>query len=101
MYITGYDRYVNVNELLPNLREAIRDAEDYDGLSEDIVYAIDRTPSADVQEVHHSHWNYDSNEKSYYCTHCMRYLPCCVDSFEIVDFEWCPFCGNKMDELYS
>lgn len=64
-------------------------------VSDDIYQQIANLPTADVVEVKHGKWIWDIEDK-YRCS-------CCGDITRVDEvmnqpkYEWCPFCGAKMD----
>ena len=64
---------------------------------------VDDAPTADVQEVRHGHWIKNSldNFRKVECS-CSICGWSGVDNYDsyvdINDFEYCPYCGAKMDE---
>ena len=63
------------------------------GFGKELSTITDKVPTADVQEVRHSHWQYygyigDSN-----------YFKCCnCGEIRKEDTNYCPNCGAKMEE---
>lgn len=58
---------------------------------------VDDLPAADVQEIKHGKWKYDSGDvgyANYLCSECDNFL-----SFdEDIDlYPYCPYCGAKME----
>lgn len=56
----------------------------------DVIDAIEGTPTVDP--VKHAHW---TNTKRYLdkmaCSNC--------GGMPVINFNWCPYCGAKMDEV--
>ena len=64
---------------------------------------VEKIPTADVQEVRHGRWiekDLDNSRKvEYACSICGWSGIKNYDSYvDIHDFEFCPYCGAKMDE---
>lgn len=69
----------------------------------DVKEMIDSQQTAEVQEVRHGHWIKNSLDNSrkfeYSCSICGWSGVKNYDSYvDIHDFEYCPYCGAKMDE---
>ena len=65
------------------------------GLKDSLVYMfINQEPTVDAEPVVHAHWEkvYDRNYK---CSVCGAWYE--ADEEEILDFDYCPHCGAKMD----
>lgn len=59
--------------------------------------AVEKTPTADVQEVRHGRWSHFLCYNT--CSLCGGvYVHEYDDGEKIQDFAFCPFCGAKMDE---
>lgn len=60
--------------------------------------AVMNAPKADVQEVNHGKWEYDSGDvgyENYLCSECKNFLT----FYEDIDlYPYCPYCGAKMDK---
>ena len=68
-----------------------------------IEMAMDKQEDSDVQEVRHGHWIKNSIDNSrkfeYSCSICGWSGVKNYDSYvDIHEFEYCPYCGAKMDE---
>ena len=66
-------------------------------IAEDIYYAVDCTPAADVEPVKHGHWIY--NEDTLVTCKCS----CChwegkLYEDDVSGIFYCPNCGAKMNE---
>lgn len=65
----------------------------------DGVYAVLETfPTADVQEVKHGKWKYDSSDvgyANYLCSECKNFLTFDENSDL---YPYCPYCGAKMNK---
>jgi len=94
-------RYVNANEVLACIDNAISDyANDDDVLKflSEIRFAVIGQPDVNVQEVKHGYWilEREPNGKPY-CFHCSV----CDDDFHYISiltkYPYCPNCGAKMD----
>jgi len=63
-----------------------------------VVIAAKCEPTADVQEVKHGKWNYIPETfytvAAYECSVCKTYQ---LNPHTVVDFQYCPRCGAKMD----
>lgn len=63
--------------------------------------AIRRFPAADVAPVVHGRWILDSRDIGrYVCSACGGYDSDCSDYYSlhsVVDQDFCPYCGAKMD----
>lgn len=71
----------------------------------EILWAVDKIPTADVAPVVHGHWEpmypdkiseHQNRAKYYKCSVCNRTSADEVYSNGL-DFEFCPYCGAKMD----
>ena len=75
-------------------REAVKEALlgwDYDPSDEDVEYAIDHIPDADVVPVQHGRWVQMKRYKSeFVCSECGNLWPDEKSTY-------CPECGAKMD----
>lgn len=56
-----------------------------------MITDIKQFPTADVVEVRHAHWIEDEREAT--CSDCK----CRTFNWAAWSFDWCPFCGAKMD----
>ncbi|MBQ7800645.1 MAG: hypothetical protein IJ370_09140 [Oscillospiraceae bacterium] len=57
---------------------------------------VSKLPTADVAEVKHSKWLKDDNGN--FCSNCMAGVKDQNNKpFKILDFNYCPNCGAKMD----
>lgn len=68
----------------------------------DAVLAIERAPAADVVEVRHGRWKYNSNAGTYHCPNCgvavhNRYDVFDMEANDEADLNFCPNCGVHMD----
>jgi DNA-directed RNA polymerase subunit RPC12/RpoP len=58
---------------------------------------IDKQSTADVQEIKHGKWEYDSGDvgyTNYLCSECKNFLT----FYEEIDlYPYCPYCGAKME----
>ena len=54
------------------------------------IAAIKDTPTADVQEVKHGRWVYNTADRMFYCSKCMNMA---IRN----DYPFCMWCGAKMD----
>ena len=106
-------KYINADKILSHLNDEIEACGDPDGNNEPIAYGtmlgllsakafIETAETADVQEVRHGHWiekdldNFRKVECS--CSICGWSGVENYDSYvDIHDFEFCPYCGAKMD----
>lgn len=61
----------------------------------EIIALADAVPAADVEEVRHGRWIRETN--CYYrCSVCGDHHPCTKGN---MDYNYCPNCGAKMDEV--
>ena len=106
-------RYIDADKILSHLNDEIEACGDPDGNNEPITYGtmlgllsakafIETAETADVQEVRHGHWiekNLDGFRKvECSCSMCGWSGVENYDSYvDIHDFEFCPYCGAKMD----
>lgn len=92
-YIERQEVYSEINKL-PLTEDATME----------ILWAIDHIPTADVAPVVHGYWkpiypdiDHQDRAKDYECSVCRR-----ISSDEVysrsLDFEFCPYCGAKMDK---
>lgn len=95
-------RYIDANNI--NLRGIAVFDQDFEALIplSDVRKALQMTPTADVQEVRHGRWiekNLDAFRKvECSCSMCGWSGVENYDSYvDIHDFEFCPYCGAKMD----
>ena len=95
-------RYVDANNIsLKGIAVFDQDLEVLIPLS-DVRKALQMTPTADVQEVRHGHW-IEKNLDGFRKVECSCSICGCsgvenYDSYvDIHDFEFCPYCGAKMD----
>lgn len=107
------DKYIKANRLTKELQSFILSfglpPDSYASGLQRAKIIIERQPAADVQEVKHAHWIL----KSYYTVEgiCLENVICCsncgieynremvrdlLDSDKV--FDYCPYCGAKMDE---
>ena len=59
--------------------------------------AIDSVPSADVAPVRHGRWEIDYSIDALGCKHVMYRCSLCGVPQNWDEFEYCPFCGGRMD----
>ena len=106
-------RYINVDKIIEHLNDEIEECGDCDVYSQPVVYGtrlgleyskslVETAETADVQEVRHGHWiekNLDNFRKvECSCSICGWSGAENYDSYvDIHDFEFCPYCGAKMD----
>ena len=62
---------------------------------------IDKEPAADVAEVRHGRWeawmpDKNGETREFICTGC-RFMVEMSWKQKECDYEWCPYCGAKMD----
>ena len=106
-------RYIDAKKLLNEVRNYCKTVYCQPSKTEaELQSIIDRQPSADVQPVVHAHWDcienvhsYEGTFDGYECSHCHKMFlddMCENNGSDYVDakndFEYCPFCGAKMDE---
>lgn len=63
---------------------------------------IDKEPAADVAEVRHGRWeawmpDKNGETREFICTGC-RFMVEMSWKQKECDYEWCPYCGCKMDK---
>ena len=103
------NRYIDADKLSETIKEhsyLLSDSinsRNYGMFLDGIMQAIGEAPTADVQEVRHGHWiekaldNFRKVKCS--CSICGWSGVDNYDSYvDIHDFEFCPYCGAKMDE---
>ena len=82
------DRYISQNALIKEL------AKIHGNLStKNVGQAIWDTPTADVVEVVHARWSWETGEKR--CINCC--VKCPEDEYNYMHPNYCPNCGAKMD----
>ena len=64
--------------------------------------ALNRIPAADVVEVRHGRWeawmpDKNGETREFICTGC-RFMVEMSWKQKECDYEWCPYCGCKMDK---
>ena len=64
--------------------------------------ALNRIPAADVAEVRHGRWeawmpDKNGETREFICTGC-RFMVEMSWKQKECDYEWCPYCGCKMDK---
>lgn len=63
----------------------------------DFIEILDDTPNADAQEVKHGEWKgLGDNSKTRTCSNCNITQTVNVYNDKVM-FEYCPYCGAKMD----
>ena len=73
-------------------REAVRnELYDADAITMSGVAILNNFPTADLVEVRHAHWIEDDREAT--CSDCK----CRTFNWAAWSFDYCPFCGAKMD----
>lgn len=80
--------------------EAIAWLDEYDFVIwHDVQKCIDKVPTVDAEPVRHGHWEWHEDACDYFCSNCKRFVYNC--SLEIVsgEYQYCPHCGAKMDEV--
>ena len=106
-------RYIDADKILSHLNDEIEACGDPDGNNEPITYGtmlgllsakafIETAETADVAEIRHGYWiekNLDDFRKvECSCSMCGWSGVENYDSYvDIHDFEFCPYCGAKMD----
>ena len=91
-------KYINLEELMKfPIR---RNHYDKEHGNEHFIYGIETVleyaenlPAADVTQVRHGHW--DEGHEMMTCTNCCEQF----DLYFKNDFNYCPNCGAKMDEV--
>lgn len=91
-------RYIDAEELINNLNKFA--FESFNALINSLIL---KQPTADVQEVKHGKWIDERLDKfrkwKSTCSVCGWYGVSNYDSYvDIYDFEYCPYCGAKMDK---
>ena len=94
-------RYIDAGKIKVTADTMIEDGECYVPLMA-VKQAIARTPTEDVEEIRHGHWiekDLDNFRKvECQCSICGWSGVDNYDSYvDIHDFEFCPYCGAKMD----
>ena len=94
-------RYIDAEKIKITADTMIADGECYVPLLA-VKQAIARTPTEDVEEIRHGHWiekDLDNFRKvECQCSICGWSGVENYDSYvDIHDFEFCPYCGAKMD----
>lgn len=89
-------RYIDADKLIAYLhREDFHTPDERWKPESEFANIIEATPTADVEEVRHGHWEYNRhqapNEKLYFCSLCAY-----GESDYGMD-KYCPHCGAKMD----
>ena len=84
-------------------RKALRDAlYDADAITMNGVKITNQFPSADVAPVRHGRWeawmpDKNGETREFICTGC-RFMVEMSWKQKECDYEWCPYCGCKMDK---
>ena len=70
--------------------------------AEEAVMSVRRIPAADVVEVRHGRWeawmpDKNGETREFICTGC-RFMVEMSWKQKECDYEWCPYCGCKMDK---
>ena len=88
--------YIKRKDLLEIIDDIAKDETCPTNIAEDIYYAVDSTPAADVEPVRHGCWGigYFHDRVCSCCTHPDNDL----DDYPHL---YCPNCGAKMDEENS
>lgn len=93
--------YIKRKDLLEIIDDIAKDETCPTNIAEDIYYAVDSTPAADVEPVIHGHWEADvcdrmsmagkfENLVCYKCSAC--------EMFSCQETKYCYNCGAKMDK---
>lgn len=94
--MTYIEKQTLKEELLSN---AVRLNDTKNMSSEDVLYIIDKQPTADVEEVKHGEWFLldDCANEGVYCSACHKkvYKKCYAN--QKLKSKYCPNCGTKMD----
>ena len=74
----------------------------HSGAIECAISAIEMLPAADVAEVRHGRWeawmpDKNGETREFICTGC-RFMVEMSWKQKECDYEWCPYCGCKMDK---
>lgn len=85
-------RYIDADNIVDSLNEAQNEFDIfYKGLGKAKSIVMEQ-PTADAAPVRHAHWMGGGGLCSPYCSNCKKYSP------SGVRFDYCPYCGAKMDE---
>lgn len=87
--------YIKRKDLLEIIDDIAKDETCPTNIAEDIYYAVDSTPAADVEPVKHGHWTETVIPGEVPDYDCVCSL-CGKSGLPIYNF--CPNCGAKMDE---
>lgn len=94
-------RYIDANQIVYWIRHISRDGLENDIRKVAFKDAIERIPTADVQEVKHAKWIYRGEDAI--CSNCGQLTEdCCIDGdnesgYYTVLPHYCSACGSKMD----
>lgn len=95
-------RYIDADRIVYWIRHTSRD-----GLEDDIRRvafkdAIERIPTADVQEVKHGKWIYEGYHETmghaFQCSICMRWMFTDFPKYVAEEYPYC-HCGSRMDSV--
>lgn len=106
---TPQDEYINktwlvqkLNEAVTEIKEKVPDQPDYAAIVETLAQTINKIQPADVVEVRHGRWeawmpDKNGETREFICTGC-RFMVEMSWKQKECDYEWCPYCGYKMDK---
>ena len=84
-------RYIDANKLI--------DLANHEGAYGYVdVHDILKTPTADVVEGKKGFWEY-VDDVDYRCSVCHKYAYGCLGEIMSGDYQFCPYCGAKMDYI--
>ena len=97
--------FIEREKALSNIDKAFKMFQDHDDmlrLYSDTRLAVIVEPAADVAEVRHGRWeawmpDKNGETREFICTGC-RFMVEMSWKQKECDYEWCPYCGCKMDK---
>lgn len=94
-------KYIELDAFIKILKETKNDCKHYaDKVCCDFAIRMaNLMPTADVQEVRHSKWEYEDSDigwTDYSCNSCGNIITTVAEPNEL--YEYCPYCGAKMDK---
>lgn len=88
--------YIELERLISDLKDLPEQEHiEYMGIYD----CIKSQPTANVQEVRHSKWEYEDSDigwTDYSCNSCGNIITTVAEPNEL--YEYCPYCGAKMDK---